>query len=263
MEGLLFAVILVMTLYLIGSRRPRHGRQRPNQPGYSDDFDDFDDYQQPYYPQQHTGNQPIIILRGGQPYPPRHYREESSPFPAILLVVAILSIAAAVYYHNFSNNGEANTLPRTNQQEELLGNEPSGQNGQEQTSGFKIYPRPQEQKVKPLPTPPPAPFDKKTVRPRPNKISYVLYLGDYTSIEGVNALKEIYNKKKIVGVRINGVYWACMPVGSEDAAWEEMQHWKQYDNDYRKYGLDPEIRNLNEYCDELSWASEGDMLICD
>jgi len=269
-EGLLLALVLGMAVYIIlnrlDHRHPRHrfDQQNPNQPYYSDDYDDYDDYPQPHYPQQYTGNQPIIIMPGGgYPYPPRQYREEEgSSLPALMLMIMVVAIGAAVYYRNTPNREVY--VPHSTEQA-VPETKSSGQNGKGQTLGYNNPAQMQEQKASVVPTPPSAPLEveEKMERLRLNNDFYVLYLDDYSSKEGISALKEIYKKRKIVGVEMNGVYWACVLVKSEDAAWDEMRKWKQYDNDYRSYGLDPQIRNLREYCDELSWNAERDMLICD
>ncbi len=261
-EGLLLALIVGMAVYIIlnrsDQRHPGHrfGQQNPNQPYYGDDYDDYDNYQQPNYPQQYGGGQPIIIMGGGYPYPPRHYREdEGRSLPAVMLVILVLAIGAAVYYRNAPEK-KVVYVPYPNSEQTVPEREPS-----EQTLGNPEQMR--EQKATVIPIPPTSSVEEKTERFRPTKNSHVVYLGDYTSPEGVRALMDIYPKKKIVGVEINGIYWACVLVKSEDAAWDEMRKWKQYDNDYRRYGLDLQIRDLRDYCNELSWNAEHDMLICD
>lgn len=261
-EGLLLALVLGMAVYIIlnrlDHRHPRHrfGQQNPNQPYYSDDYDDYDDYPQPQYPQQYTGNQPIIIMPGGgYPYPPRQYREEEgSSLPVLMLMILVLAIGAAVYYRYAPDKVVYVPYPNSEQ------TEPERKSSKPTTIGDPEQLR--EQKVKVVPTLRTVP-EEKSERLSLNNDLYVLYLDDYSSKEGISALKEIYKKRKIVGVEMNGFYWACVLVKSENAAWDEMRKWKQYENDYRSYGLDPQIRNLREYCDELSWNAERDMLICD
>jgi hypothetical protein len=265
-EGLLLALIVGMAIYIIlnrsDQRHPGHrfGQQNPNQPYYGDDYDNYDNYQQPNYPQQYGGNQPIIIMPGGgYPYPPRHYREdEGSSLPAVMLVILALAIGAAVYYRSAPE--KVVYVPYPNSEQVTPETEPPGQNGQGLALGNPEQLR--EQKVKVVPTILTVP-EEKIERFRPTKNSHVVYLSDYSSQEGVRALMGIYPKKKIVGVEINGVYWACVLTNSEDAAWDELESWKRYENDYRSYGLDPKIRDLRDYCDELSWNTEHDMLICE
>ncbi len=260
-EGLLLALVLGMAVYIIlnrsDQRHPRHrfGHQNPNQPYYGDDYDNDDNYPQPNYPQQYTGNQPIIIMPGGgYPYPPRYYREdEGSSLPVVMLMILALAIGVAVYYRYAPD--KVVYVPYPNSEQTAPERESS-----EQTFGNPEQLR--EQKVKVVPTLLTVP-EEKTERFRPNKNSHVVYLSDYSSQEGVRVLMDIYPKKKIVGVEINGAYWACVLTNSEDAAWDELGKWKRYENDYRRYGLDPKIRNLRDYCEELSWNTERDMLICE
>lgn len=261
-EGLLLALIVGMAVYIIlnrsGQRHPGHrfGHQNPNQPYYGDDYDNDDNYPQQNYPQQYTGNQPIIIMPGGgYPYPPRYYREdEGSSLPAVMLVILALAIGAAVYYRNAPD--KVVYVPYSNSEQVVPERESS-----EQTIGNPEQLR--EQKATVIPIPPSTSVEEKTERFRPNKNLHAVYLSEYSSQEGVRALMDIYPKKKIVGVEINGVYWACVLTNSEDAAWDELGKWKRLDNDYRRYGLDPKIENLSDYCNEFSWNTEHDMLICE
>lgn len=268
MEGYLIIVAIVfMAIYLIGSSRSNHrhprnrfGRQHPNQPnyGYNDDFDDYDDYPQQYYPQQYPGNQPIIIMPGAHQYPPRHYRgrEDESFLPPILAIVAMLSIGAAIYFYN---NKEVNVPSLTNTQ--LIEEEvPQGQK-----TGYYL-PVEQERKIKVVPEIPVStePRSEQTgIKIDSNKDFYIVYLGEYSSIEGVKAIDRVYENRKIIGLKTGDVYWACVVVKTEGAAWKEMRAWNSIENNYRSYGLDPEIRNLRNYCGSFDWSPDGDMLICD